>query len=246
MGWPPSRCRDAVRVGMRRETDSGRDTGPLHELPPEAEEMNAKELFRLARLREQNQKIPPERVSGGVRITGKRRPYWLGEWRERATRQPDGTWNYRHRARNLGFCDEVTEQEARAKLDCIVSGTLVESNLKHRAKSHGAAGRHGAAAEMLACCDLLQKGYEVYRSVNGGAPCDLVALKDGKFQRVEVKLCDVTAAGRPVCDLRSKVGQFDMLVVVTLDGRILYRQHDDVIIVDSAQSVPFDSANVQQ
>jgi hypothetical protein len=44
----------------------------------------------------------------------------------------------------------------------------------------------GAAGELRICADLLLRGYEVYRNVSS-AGVDVVAYKNGKFYRVEVK-----------------------------------------------------------
>lgn len=45
----------------------------------------------------------------------------------------------------------------------------------------------GAIGELQVCSDLLIKGYEVFRSVSPHCTCDLVACKDGKCYRIEVK-----------------------------------------------------------
>jgi hypothetical protein len=64
-----------------------------------------------------------------------------------------------------------------------------------------AASTVGAISELAVCADLLSKGYDVFRSVSPAAPCDLIAQKEGKLIRVEVK----TNASKPdaynVCDI---------------------------------------------
>jgi predicted AAA+ superfamily ATPase len=45
----------------------------------------------------------------------------------------------------------------------------------------------GAISEMVAAADLMRKGYEVFRAVNPGSPCDLIAMKDGWFLRIQVR-----------------------------------------------------------
>ena len=45
----------------------------------------------------------------------------------------------------------------------------------------------GAMSELLACIDLMKKGYEVYRALSPASSCDVLALKNGKFFDVEVK-----------------------------------------------------------
>jgi hypothetical protein len=83
-------------------------------------------------------------------------------------------------------------------------------------------GTRGAIGEMLAAVDLLGRGYDVFRSVSPACPCDLVAMKDGKLLRVEVRM----AARNTVTDTlywsamdpkRSDVG-----AVVTDTGSVIY------------------------
>jgi hypothetical protein len=45
----------------------------------------------------------------------------------------------------------------------------------------------GAIAELVVCADLLKRGFEVFRAVSPACSCDLVALRDGQLQRIEVK-----------------------------------------------------------
>jgi Holliday junction resolvase len=40
---------------------------------------------------------------------------------------------------------------------------------------------------MLVALDLIRKGFEIYRHLSDMAPCDMVASKEGKLLRVEVK-----------------------------------------------------------
>ena len=64
----------------------------------------------------------------------------------------------------------------------------------------------GAISELAVCSDLLSKGYDVFRSVSPAAPCDLIAHKEGKLIRVEVK----TNARKPdsynVCEILASYG----------------------------------------
>mgnify|MGYP001577228583 CR=1 FL=1 len=48
-------------------------------------------------------------------------------------------------------------------------------------------GATGAISELRVCADLLQRGYEVFRSVSQATSCDLIALKDTIFTRIEVR-----------------------------------------------------------
>jgi PD-(D/E)XK endonuclease len=53
-----------------------------------------------------------------------------------------------------------------------------------KALSHGTA---GALAELVVAIDLLQRGYDVFRSVSPSCSCDLVAQKDGVLTTIEVR-----------------------------------------------------------
>lgn len=48
-------------------------------------------------------------------------------------------------------------------------------------------GTIGTIAELEVCCDLLKKGYEVFRAVSSSCSCDLAILKNGVLKRIEVK-----------------------------------------------------------
>lgn len=48
-------------------------------------------------------------------------------------------------------------------------------------------GTVGAVAELIVAADLLSLGYEVFRSVSQSCSCDLVALREGSWLRIEVR-----------------------------------------------------------
>ena len=45
----------------------------------------------------------------------------------------------------------------------------------------------GTASELMVALNLTERGYEVFHSYDGKTSCDLVILKGGKLQQVEVK-----------------------------------------------------------
>ena len=45
----------------------------------------------------------------------------------------------------------------------------------------------GAIAELMVTQDLLRKGYEIFRAISASCSCDLIALKNKKLFRIEVK-----------------------------------------------------------
>ena len=44
----------------------------------------------------------------------------------------------------------------------------------------------GATHELLVCAYLMRRGFNVFRSQSPSCPCDIVAMKDGEFFRIEV------------------------------------------------------------
>lgn len=48
-------------------------------------------------------------------------------------------------------------------------------------------GTIGAISELRAATNLMEMGFHVFRSLSPQSPCDLIAMKDGKMIRVEVR-----------------------------------------------------------
>lgn len=84
-------------------------------------------------------------------------------------------------------------------------------------------GKVGAMHEMLVCCDLLKKGYDVFRAVSQSSSCDMVVLKEGKVIRVEVTTGGFTATGK-VTHPSKDFSRFDLLAIVLHTGEIRYSQ----------------------
>lgn len=57
-------------------------------------------------------------------------------------------------------------------------------------------GTVGALSELLVCTNLLERGFSVFRSVSPSCPCDLIAMKDSKTIRVEVKTAYMSLGGK--------------------------------------------------
>lgn len=85
----------------------------------------------------------------------------------------------------------------------------------------------GAIAELIVSIDLLNKGMFVYRSVSTNAPCDLVVidpLEPTKPMRYEVKTADERGTARRLRP--EKAGRFDVLALVSRQGKIEYIKSD--------------------
>ena len=107
---------------------------------------------------------------------------------------------------------------------CSRKCTRAAENLRRHGegRSNGLfTGTQGAVGELVAASNLLERGFEVYRSMSPFSSCDLIAMKNGKLIRVEVKYrTSPIAAGYDVG--RHQRSKFDLLVVITPSG-VSYR-----------------------
>jgi hypothetical protein len=92
-------------------------------------------------------------------------------------------------------------------------------------RSRSARNATGATSELIACAELMRLGFHVYRCESPAAPFDLVAYRDGRCLRVEVKTVSykVGPDGKPlfaptVC--MPKNDEWDLLAVVGLDADV--------------------------
>ena len=76
-------------------------------------------------------------------------------------------------------CSEKCKQNRYEKL----TGRFVEENRN----SGLSTGTVGAMSELLVSSDLLRKGYAVFRSVSPACFCDLIAIKEKKMLKMEVR-----------------------------------------------------------
>lgn len=74
-------------------------------------------------------------------------------------------------------------------------------------------GTVGALSELIVCCDLLEKGYSVFRSVSPQCKCDLILLKDKKVLKVEVTTAILSPSGVHFQKIR-KDRDYDILASV--------------------------------
>lgn len=131
----------------------------------------------------------------------------------------------------LGKVGELSEEDARARLSAIVQGEMAtweKVRLIDSADFLVSAGftpltgqrptaihTRGTIAQLVVEADLLSRGFEVYRAVNPGSSCDLLALIHGtKTIRIEVKSCKRDASGLLFCDISRNVGKFEVLAGV--------------------------------
>ena len=81
----------------------------------------------------------------------------------------------------------------------------------------------GAIGELRVCADLLLKGYNVYRSVSPACGCDLAAIKENKFYRVEVTTGYFDYKGEIINNKKyADSSKFDIVAIVFTTGEITY------------------------
>lgn len=87
----------------------------------------------------------------------------------------------------------------------------------------------GSLGKALATADLLRRGYHVFENVSHFGPCDLVAIKEAKVVRVEVKSSSVIEDLYSYKNTRkSQKGKyllgrdFDVFSFISYDGKIEY------------------------
>lgn len=81
----------------------------------------------------------------------------------------------------------------------------------------------GAVSELTVACDLLKRGYEVFRAVSPSCSCDLAILKDNKLVRVEVRTAQRNQVTGNVLYPNPDRNRFDVLALVLLaDNEIIY------------------------
>lgn len=89
----------------------------------------------------------------------------------------------------------------------------------------GSALRRGEIAEILVVAELLSLGFEIFRPATYNASCDIIAIRDGKLTRIEVR------ASRPYCGgvtfgrYKRDTGRSDLYAVVTPWRDVLFIPH---------------------
>lgn len=84
-------------------------------------------------------------------------------------------------------------------------------------------GQRGAQSELIVSADLLDRGFEVFRSVAQACSCDLIAMKGRKLIRIEVRTGKMSqTAGKVKFQHGLKdSGRYDSFAVVTT-GEVTY------------------------
>jgi len=89
-----------------------------------------------------------------------------------------------------------TEKTGRTGLNNISTGTM------------------GAISELVCAADLMLKGYAVFRAISPSCSCDLLAMKNGITQRVEVRTGYKDTLGKISWNFTNKdIGRQDLFAI---------------------------------
>jgi hypothetical protein len=140
----------------------------------------------------------------------------------------------------IGRTEDMTEEEARKQLLQIIKLNEKQERIQnvfggptfvcHTGRTLKDMHHVGCLSELLVCIDLLGKGWSVYRALDAGAACDLVAIRGDEVVRVEVK------TDGPRIKLKKKWGRFDILAVAYADNKIRYFAHNSLPDVNTIRA----------
>lgn len=91
----------------------------------------------------------------------------------------------------------------------------------------------GAINELLICCDLMKRGYHVFRAVSPDTSCDIAIVKGNTLFRVEVTTGHILSSGGKVFYPQKDSSKFDILAVCVSNGTIMYFPDIETIINQS-------------
>jgi hypothetical protein len=79
-------------------------------------------------------------------------------------------------------------------------------------------GTVGAIGELRVACDLMARGFEVFRAVSPSCSCDLAVIKNGKLFRIEVRTGYISSySGKRCTNIPKDSTKLDVLAVAFPD-----------------------------
>jgi hypothetical protein len=153
------------------------------------------------------------RSDGGRGCIFRRGPYWWIKYYREGKQQFESS-----KSDDRGVAEELL----RSRLGHYSASVFKHRQARAMELLTGAQGTVGAASELLVTVDLLNLGYEVFRSVSPHASIDLIAMKRGLMVKVEVKTGVIQKNGKLANPTIRNHGHYDVLAVLGRDGRIEY------------------------
>ena len=108
---------------------------------------------------------------------------------------------FNHQQGNTKACSE----ECRKKREIKRFGRFSDKSIS--------CGTVGAIAELETSSDLMSKGYSVFRALSPACFCDLIAFKDNKLFRVEVKTGYMSDVNGKITNPITKKENYDILSI---------------------------------
>lgn len=91
----------------------------------------------------------------------------------------------------------------------------------------------GTLGELIVASDLLKRGYEVFRALHPDASCDLVAIKNGKVSRIEVRTGKRLKENKLTygSNKMRKGNRYDIMAIYLRDdgGEVVYLENNTIV-----------------
>jgi len=110
------------------------------------------------------------------------------------------------------FCGEICSKKYKQKVYRSLNPPL---NLT--------TGMVGCLHELEVTCDLIKRGFHVYRAVSGNSDCNLAIVKDNKLIRVEVTTGRYEPKEGKYFYPHHDESKYDLLAIIFYDGKIIYK-----------------------
>lgn len=136
------------------------------------------------------------------------------------------------------FCKKKYKKKKSIQKFCSTkcrNDSYIKRNRKHRNIKIKERGKIGALSELLVCADLLNEGFEVFRSVSQSCSCDLICMKDDKIYRVEVKTARIYGDDEKIYhQMNFNYKKFDLLALV-IGKKIIYKYDKKIIEIEDLE-----------
>jgi hypothetical protein len=133
-------------------------------------------------------------------------------------------------------CGEWFSTQNSVKRYCSRTCQVGRKNLERKTINNGRVngiptGTVGAISELMACVDLMNKGYEVFRAMSPSSNCDLIGIKNEVIHKYEVRTgnYEKTADGLKLSWSNQRSSGKEMLVITYKDNKV---HHIPTIIHD--------------
>lgn len=146
---------------------------------------------------------------------------------------PEQGYNENMYAHNCKICGQPFQSVQPTTLTCskFCNATRLNQITGRQGYKNIESGTVGAISEMLVASDLMKKGYSVFRSLSPSCYCDLIATKNSKLYKVEVKTGYISVNTGKICKPAIKNNIYDILAIyIRIHNKVYYMDKDDKFI----------------